>query len=519
MTYTQRPVFLRYGVAVGALYLVLLLTLVPRMSQYLLALLFIAVFVSAWFGGLGPGVFASSLIVATAFLFFVRWRIPLYRLRVVDMAFFYGCGVLISVLLELLHGARRRLEWSNEESRRNQDLLLQSEEAMKEADRRKNEFLAVLAHELRTPLAAIKSAGQLIALKGDEAELDWSTDVIERQTHYLSRLVDDLMDVSRIAQGKVQLRREVLDLRQVVEQAADDIRPEILERQHRLSVSLPPEAIWVSADATRLRQIVLNLLMNAVKYTESGGQIQLRAEAERGGATVRVRDTGDGIPPEMLARIFEMYAQVNRTLSRSQGGLGIGLTLVRQIAELHGGSVEAQSDGVGAGSEFIVRIPCGEVPAERKWNEPRPHVVPPASRLHVLVVDDSADTAENLSRLLERSGHAVAQAHDGPSALAIARAELPHAIVLDIGLPGMDGLKVAEQIRGDARLKETALVAMSGYSRESDRRRALDAGFDDYLVKPVDLGNLLRSLERATAGAEVAPVHAASPAEAVLTSS
>jgi CheY-like chemotaxis protein len=304
--------------------------------------------------------------------------------------------------------------------------------------------------------------------------------------------------VSRIAQGKVQLRRETLDLREVAEQAVEDIAPEVAERRHTLSVSLPEAPIWVSADSTRLRQIILNLLTNAVKYTEPGGQIGLSAEEGWAGAILRVRDTGDGIPPEMTARIFEMYAQVDRTLSRSQGGLGIGLTLVRQIAELHGGSVEASSGGVGEGSEFTVRIPLAEGPVgQNREASSTPHT-PKARKLRVLVVDDNADTAENLSRLLEVSGHEVFQAHDGPSALRAAFAETLDGILLDIGLPGMNGLQVAEQIRCEERLKQVALFAISGYGHEDDRIRSLDAGFDDHLVKPVDLPRLLQALYRAT---------------------
>lgn len=416
MTYTQRPPFLRYGVAVGTLYLVLMLTLIPRMSHYLLALLFVAVFVSAWFGGLGPGVFATSLIVATTLALFVRFRIPIYTLRLVDIGLFFGCGCLISLLLEVLHGERLRAERRNEEARRKHDLMLQSEATMKEADRRKNEFLAVLAHELRNPLGAIKSAAQLIALKGEEAELDWGTEVIERQTQYLSRLIDDLMDVSRIAQGKLQLRRELLDVRTVVEQAVEDIAPEIDERQQTLSVSLPEEPVWVSADATRLRQVVLNLLTNAVKYSEPGGQIELTAEASGARAVVRVRDTGVGIPPEMLARIFEMYAQVDRTLNRSQGGLGIGLTLVRQLAELHDGSAEAYSDGVGKGSEFVVRIPGTEPPPDAIWHDSQPAALPATYRPRVLLADEVANPSDSFAPLLELAGHDVVHASERSAA-------------------------------------------------------------------------------------------------------
>ena len=358
---------------------------------------------------------------------------------------------------------------------------------LKEADRKKDEFLAMLAHELRNPLAPIRNAVQIFRAKGPAApELQWATEVIDRQVHQMSRLVDDLLDVSRITRGKIELRKELVELGTIVESAVEACRPLIETWGHRLTVTVPPRPIRLHADPTRLAQVLANLLNNAAKYTNQGGQIGLSAELEGDEVTLVVRDTGIGIPETMLPEIFDMFTQVERTVARSEGGLGIGLTLVQRLVELHGGTVEARSEGAGKGSEFIVRLPvatdaqraAGERPAETE----RAH----ATTRRILIVDDNRDAADSLGMLLELSGHEVHTAYDGASGLEAMRAHRPAVALVDIGMPGMDGYAVASEARSDPELGCVKLVALTGWGSQEDRRRSKDAGFDHHLVKPVD---------------------------------
>jgi CheY-like chemotaxis protein/two-component sensor histidine kinase len=312
-------------------------------------------------------------------------------------------------------------------------------------------------------------------------------DILQRQVEQLSRLVDDLLDVSRITRGKISLQKQRLDLGAVIARAVETSQPLIDSRRHRITLSLPPEPVELEADPARLEQILTNLLTNAAKYMEEEGQIWLTAAVEEDQAVLRVKDDGLGIAPEMLPRLFDLFAQAERSLDRSQGGLGIGLTLVRRLVEMHGGTVEARSQGLGKGSEFIVHLPLHSTEpreAAPRPLPPRPNCLPRSCR--VLVVDDNVDSAESLAMLATGWGHAVEVAHDGPAALEAARRQQPDLVLLDIGLPGMDGYEVARQLRRMGELKETLLIAMTGYGQAEDRLRSQAAGFQHHLVKPVD---------------------------------
>ncbi|HEX7446078.1 MAG TPA: ATP-binding protein [Pirellulales bacterium] len=372
---------------------------------------------------------------------------------------------------------------------------------LREADQRKDEFLAMLAHELRNPLAPLRNALGILQMGKIDAEtVGWARAVMERQVQHMSRLVDDLLDVSRIMRGKIELHREPIELSSVVERAVETVRPAIDAREHALHIDLPAEPLWIDADLIRIAQVLSNLLNNAAKYTEPGGTIWLTADAEEARVTLRVRDTGMGIAPPMLSRVFELFAQAEQTIDRSQGGLGIGLTLVRQLVELHGGSVEAYSEGVGRGSEFRVRLPRIAAPSTGQDDKPdraAADLRTVASHRRVLIVDDNADAAHTLAVMLQFGRHEVEIAHDGPAALDKVSAFQPDLVLLDIGLPGMNGYEVAQQMRAKPDLEQTLLVAMTGYGQEEDRRRSLAAGFDRHLVKPVALATLQEVLSEA----------------------
>ena len=385
-----------------------------------------------------------------------------------------------------------------------------AEEALREADRRKDEFLAMLAHELRNPLAPLRNALEVLKLtEAPPAILSQTREMMERQVQVMARLVEDLLDVSRITRGKIDLRREPVEVRAVVTRAVETARPLIEARGHRLSVELPAESLRVEGDPVRLAQVLSNLLNNAAKYTESGGRITLKAGAEGGEVVLCVRDEGVGIAPELLPRVFDLFTQGNHPAALSQGGLGIGLTLVRRLVELHGGRVEAHSEGLGRGSEFVVRLPAlagapAAGPAGAKKAE-----LGPASRRRVLLVDDNVDSATSLAMLLRLWGHEVRAVHDGSQALAAARAFRPDVALLDIGMPDMDGYEVARLLRTQGGLNGTAFVALTGYGQENDRRRSAEEGFQTHLVKPVDPEALRRLLEE-LAGAG-APGHKGEP--------
>ncbi len=359
------------------------------------------------------------------------------------------------------------------------------EEALREADRRKDEFLALLAHELRNPLAPIRNALGLMARPDGSPGVDESDRAMaERQVVHLARLVDDLMDVSRITTGKIELRKEAVDLVAVAGRAVEAIGATIEARGHSLEVALPDGPIPLEADPTRLEQVFWNLLSNAAKYTDPGGRIRLTAAREGDEAVVRVEDTGIGIEPAMLPRIFEMFVQADDREGRSQGGLGLGLSLVKSLVALHGGRVEALSGGPALGSAFVVRLPVSTREAA-----PLPAAMPngPPPRRRVLVVDDNVDAAVSLGRLLSRLyGQEVRVAHDGPSALGCAEEFRPEVVLLDIGMPGMDGYEVARRLRARPESARALLVALTGWGQESDRQKSRQAGIDHHLVKPVE---------------------------------
>jgi len=361
----------------------------------------------------------------------------------------------------------------------------QAEAMQAEADHRKDEFLAMLAHELRNPLAPMRMALHLIRARQESAATDRHLRILERQTDNLARLVDDLLDVSRLTRGKIELRKERLDLRSVVPRALDATRGLIEGRRHLISIDLPEEPVPVFADAVRLEQVLVNLLTNAAKYTEPGGHIAVRIERSGDRVELCVSDNGAGIAPHMLDRIFRIFEQADRTLDRAQGGLGIGLSIVRRLLELHDGTVEARSRGLGYGSRFIVRLPIAEedTPAAEASQDERTELPPSKRRLRVLVVDDNIDAASMISELVREQGHEVWIAHDGMAALALASEQHPDIVFLDIGLPGLDGYEVARRLRASGN-GPTKLVALTGYGQEADRRLAAAAGFTQHLVKP-----------------------------------
>jgi PAS domain S-box-containing protein len=359
-------------------------------------------------------------------------------------------------------------------------------EALEEADLRRNEFLAMLSHELRNPLAPIKNALSVMRLCGvSEPSLDWARTVVERQVSHLTRLVDDLLDVSRIAVGKITLQRKPLDVSQVLTGAVEASRPLIDSRGHRLTVVAPSEPLLIEGDLTRLSQTLTNLLNNAAKYTPEGGEIWLTAGKEEGMAVIRVRDTGVGIPADLLPDIFDLFTQGERGLDRAEGGLGIGLTLAQRLVKLHGGSIEALSEGPGQGSELVVRLPLAAASALSSVSSRGPAERRPEGFRRVLVVDDNRDAAESLEILLSLWGHQARSAQDGPEALALTAEFRPEIVLLDIGLPGMDGYEVARQMRALSAGRNALIVAVTGYGRNSDRLHSQEAGFDHHLVKPV----------------------------------
>jgi PAS domain S-box-containing protein len=361
-------------------------------------------------------------------------------------------------------------------------------QALRETDRRKDEFLATLAHELRNPLAPIRNALQILKMpRVDAATVGRSRDMMERQVEHLVRLVDDLMDVSRVMRGKIELRRERVELAAIVARAVETVQPLVDAQGHQLTVRLPADSLPLDADPVRLAQVVGNLLTNAAKYTEPGGRIWLTADRVGGTAVLRVRDTGIGIAPQMLPRIFELFVQVDHASTKAQGGLGIGLTLVKNLVEMHNGTVEARSEGLAQGSEFVVKLPlvAQEVGSDQGGETGQQAIPPPASSGHrLMVVDDNQDAADSLAMLLRLQGHEVRVAFSGVAALEITKGYTPDVVFLDIGMPGMDGYEVARRLRQQPGLEDVVLAALTGWGQKEDRRRTAEAGFNHHLVKP-----------------------------------
>ena len=373
----------------------------------------------------------------------------------------------------------------------------EAEEELQDANRRKDEFLAMLSHELRNPLAPIRNAVELMRRVGSsEARLIMARDVIDRQVTQLARLVDELLDVSRISQGKIVLKKEPLELAKVIAHSVETVRPMIDVREQRLTVEVGAGPVWVMGDFARLSQVVANLLNNASKYTPEGGRIRLTASAERGVATISVEDNGSGIEADLLPRVFELFVQGDRGLDRSQGGLGIGLTLVKRLVELHQGEVAAESAGAGKGAAFRVTLPCISAVQPQAATPPQPAASHEVYGRRVLVVDDNLDAAESTAAFLRLEGHEVKTVSDGNEALASVRVFAPHVIVLDIGLPGLDGYAVARQLRERGDTSHTLLVAMTGYGQREDRERAVASGFDYHFVKPTDPRLIQRAIEQ-----------------------
>jgi PAS domain S-box-containing protein len=371
-----------------------------------------------------------------------------------------------------------------------EDALRQQAEQLIEADRRKNEFLAMLGHELRNPLAPICNAISLLCLKETtDSEVSWARAVISRQVGHMTRLIDDLLDVSRIKKGKITLHKERVELADILERGVEASRHLLEERKHELIERLPREPIWMEADSVRLVQVVTNLLTNAAKYTDERGQITLAVEKQGPHIVLHVKDNGIGITPEMLPCVFDLFSQASSALDRSQGGLGIGLTLVRMLVEMHGGSVEARSAGLGEGSEFLVRLPVlTSQPTHAVPSLPSPESSPATFR-SILVVDDNVDAAVALARLLRMHGHRCETAYDGQAALRVARTFQPEVVLLDIRLPGLDGYQVAGYLRQEFG-ERLVLAAVTGYGQEDDRQRSKQAGFNVHLTKPVDVDAL-----------------------------
>jgi signal transduction histidine kinase/ActR/RegA family two-component response regulator len=406
------------------------------------------------------------------------------QLRILDEDLRAGRGETDTANAEL-KAANEQLHRANEEL---EARVAELRDAI-DAGRHKDDFLAMLAHELRNPLAPILSAMQVIRRHPDNEEVvHRACEIVERQVRHQAQLLDDLLDVSRITRGRITLRRAPVDLRSAAAAAVETTRPMIDTRHHTLTVVLPDQPLRIVADPTRLTQIITNLLDNAAKYTNPGGHIELSAQRDGTHVIVGVTDTGIGIPVDMQSRIFELFTQGEVPIARSLGGLGLGLTLVRSLAELHGGSVEVRSEGPGRGSQFVVRLPTGRVEASPGAEA----VAAPGSR-HVLVIEDNADAREMLRMALELDGHRVATAADGVSGVDSALRITPDLVLVDIGLPGLDGYAVARRLRA-ALGDRVTLVALTGYGQNEDRRRTREAGFDAHLVKPVDPDVLTRAL-------------------------
>jgi signal transduction histidine kinase len=414
----------------------------------------------------------------------------------------------IEAVNDRLQEANADLESANSSLQRQIAERSRAELALKQADRHKDEFLAMLAHELRNPLAPIHNAVQLMHRSSiTDPQLIWARELIARQVTHLTRLVDDLLDVSRITRGKINLEKEVVELGSLITRAIELVQPHLEERRHELTVDLPEPSLRVVGDPTRLTQAISNVLGNAVKYTDCGGRIAVSATKCEHDVEIRVRDNGIGIPPERLARVFEPFTQFDRGTNGSPGGLGIGLALVHRLVEMHGGRITAASEGRGRGSEFVIRLPLDrrsqrrrrapEDPSAKRALESASAAASKGSVVRrILLADDNDDALESLAKLLELSGHEVFTATHGGTALQCAEQHRPQVALLDIGMPMLDGYEVARRIRAQPWGHRMMLVALTGWGQDADRQRAREAGFDSHLIKPPDLAQLNELLER-----------------------
>jgi two-component system CheB/CheR fusion protein len=452
---------------------------------------FVAATFVSFIEGFRPALLATALgyLIASYFYASPGSLLSFDEDNVVALTLYVVLSVMIGWLAESLHQTRRKAEALAETLRVDIDRRQEIEEALRDADRRKNEFLAMLAHELRNPLAAIQYAVNLSALPGVTRDgFDWS-EAIVRQVQHLARLVDDLLDVSRIMQGQIRLQREPVDAAVVIRQAAESLRVAIEEKQHVLTLDLPSDSLPLFVDPIRLEQVFQNLLNNATKFTKRGGRIHITGQADAEDAVITIADTGIGMPEDLIPRVFDLFTQGDRSLDRSQGGLGIGLTLVRQITEMHNGSVSATSEGIGRGSTFTVRLPLA-TQAGSKPIESQELATKNGTSKRILVIEDNLAVAQTLGLLLKSDRHKVELCHSGTAALETAQCFLPDVVLLDIGLPGKDGFQVAREIRSDERLRDSRIIALSGYGQDTDRQTARAAGCDEHLVKPVDFQHL-----------------------------
>ena len=467
----------------------------------------IAIVIAAWYGGLKPGLLATVLSTLAADYLYIPHRYSFYVSTlsgVVSLSVLCFAGVLISLLCESLLRTQRRLEAEQENLRQSIELQRQMRAALTESDRRKDEFLATLAHELRNPLAPVRNATYILRAKlPPTPELHWARDVIDRQVTQMTRLIDDLMDVSRISRGTFELRREHLALDDVIRSALETSRPMIDASGHELTVHLPPEPLYLDADAIRLAQVFANVLNNAAKYTGPGGRIAIAVTRDLGTVSVTVQDSGIGIPTGMLTRIFEPFTQLDQSLERSRGGLGIGLALARRLVEMHGGTIEAHSTGPGNGSQFVVRLPLSSQQGMPRQPLPGGRVpTPDVGRHRILIADDNNDSATSLSILLNDAGYDVRTAGDGVQALETAEQFRPDIALLDIGMPKLNGYDVARQLRDQPWGRQMLLIAITGWGGADHRQQTTQAGFDHHLTKPVDPMALTRSLATMVAANE-----------------
>jgi signal transduction histidine kinase/ActR/RegA family two-component response regulator len=496
----------RYGAAVGAAAVAagLRLVLAPLLGSQLAFVTFIAGgLFAAWYGGIGPGILASALGGALAVGLFHPRPHP-------DLAFTLGGYAFVCLLcigfVEWNRRNHERFARTEALGRMSLEVALAGRKELEEAlrarldelgmvNRRKSEFLAALAHELRNPLAPVSNAIEVLERDPDEPTRARMLGILRHQAARLAHVVDDLIDVSRIEQGKVDLRMEVLDFADPVRHAIAACESAFGAAHPSLSADFPVTPVWVKGDAGRLEQIALNLLQNALKYTPSDGHVWVRLVEGGGEAALRVRDDGFGIPRDLLERIFDLFTQAPQPLARTQGGLGIGLSIVRTLVERHGGSVSAASQGPGLGSEFVVRLPLSEPPERKESSAPEP-ARPVTRPLRVLVIEDNADMRDSMRDLLRMWGHVSQGAADGLEGLAQTLLFKPDVGLVDLGLPRMDGYEVARQIRGQEGGRDVLLIALSGYGQPADVEAARAAGFDQHIVKPPDLVELEKLLAR-----------------------
>lgn len=501
---------LRYGFAVAlfglALWVRFLLIGVLPARGFPFLSFFPAVLLAAYLAGLGPGLLVAALSTVAAWAFFMGPPVALHLMPESDLialVFFAGILVVDCIVIHLMTKAMRQLRTKGEELRASQRELMAREAELREADHQKDVFLATLAHELRNPLAPIRTAAQLIAASSHDTGIGRAAAVIDRQSRQLTRLVDDLLDVSRIHTSKLQLRISHIDLRQVLDSALETCQPMIDSGQHIFTASIPASALPVRVDAVRIAQCVSNLLHNAFKFTPRGGRVALSAEIRESHIALVVSDNGRGISAAMLPRLFDLFSQENASGMHGNSGLGLGLALTHHLVMAHGGTLSAASEGPGRGALFEMVLPLAE---------PVPDAAPAAdaadapSGTRILVVDDNVDSAQMLQALLEAEGHTVAIAHDGAGALASLAAYRPDVVFLDIGLPDISGYEVALRARAAGLLDaRTLLVALTGWSDERARARSTAAGIDHHLNKPVALDDLLTLLHaHAGRGAEPA---------------